>query len=211
MTQIRAVLFDIGNVLIEWYPERFYDREYGTARRKTLFETVDLPHMNERVDRGEPFRGTIYETARNYPDMAAEIRLWHDRWIDLAGPAINGSVAMLRQLRAKGIPVMALSNFGIESFAYAQTQFDFLNEFDAYFISGQIGVTKPDTGIYTRVEATCGQPPDTLFFTDDRAENITAAQARGWNTHQFTTPKALGQKFSELGLLTPLEVATALG
>ena len=32
-----AVIFDIGNVLIEWQPERFYDSEIGEERRRALF------------------------------------------------------------------------------------------------------------------------------------------------------------------------------
>jgi len=39
---IEAVVFDIGNVLLEWYPEQFYDRKIGTDRRKQLFSEVDL-------------------------------------------------------------------------------------------------------------------------------------------------------------------------
>ena len=34
---IEAVVFDIGNVLIEWNPERFYDWQFGRATRETLF------------------------------------------------------------------------------------------------------------------------------------------------------------------------------
>lgn len=202
MTAIRAVLFDIGNVLIGWQPERFYDREFGTDRRQELFARVDLHHMNELVDRGGHFRDTVYDTARQHPDLEFEIRQWHDRWIDLAGPVIDGSVAVMRRLRARGVPVMALSNFGIESFAYAQTQFDFLNEFDRLFVSGHMGVTKPDPTIYEQVEQACGQAPESLFFTDDRSDNITAAQARGWNTHLFEGPEALARRLTELDLLT---------
>ena len=56
---IEAVIFDIGNVLIEWQPERFYDAEIGEERRRALFETVDLHGMNDRVDRGHDFKETI--------------------------------------------------------------------------------------------------------------------------------------------------------
>ena len=70
---IKAVAFDIGNGLIEWQPERYYDRVYGEARRKALFAQVDLHGMNEKVDQGHPFRETIYETAEAYPDWRAEI------------------------------------------------------------------------------------------------------------------------------------------
>lgn len=206
MTGVTTVLFDIGNVLIGWQPERFYDRAFGPERRKELFSRVDLHGMNERVDRGGNFRDTIYKTARQHPDLEFEIKQWHDRWIDLAGPVIDRSVFLMRRLRARGVPVMALSNFGIESFAYAQTQFDFLNEFDGLFVSGHMGVTKPDPAIYEQVEKACGQPPETLFFTDDRSDNIAAAQVRGWTTHLFTSPDALAGCLMDLGLLTPADL-----
>jgi len=188
MTEIRAVLFDIGNVLIGWQPERFYDREFGVERRREVFERVDLHHMNELVDRGGDFRETVYETARRHPDMASEIRQWHDRWIDLAGPVIDGSVTLMRRLRAKGVPVMALSNFGIGSFALAETHYDFLAEFDRRYVSGDMGVIKPDPEIYAMVESDCGIAPNALLFTDDRPANIAVAAARGWRTHLFEGP-----------------------
>ena len=56
----QAVVFDIGNVLIEWQPERFYDSVIGEDRRRAMFDAVDLHGMNDRVDSGENFRDTIY-------------------------------------------------------------------------------------------------------------------------------------------------------
>ena len=98
---IQAVIFDIGNVLIEWQPERYYDRVYGRPRRMVLFDAVDLHGMNDRVDRGEGFRDVIYDTAERPPEFRTEIRDWHDRWLELAGPQIDHSVRLLRALRPK--------------------------------------------------------------------------------------------------------------
>ena len=39
---IEAVVFDIGNVLVEWQPERFYDSAVGETRRREMFAAVDL-------------------------------------------------------------------------------------------------------------------------------------------------------------------------
>ena len=185
---IEAVVFDIGNVLIEWNPERFYDAEIGPARRKALFDTIDLHAMNDRVDRGEDFRQTIYDTAEAHPEFRDEIRLWHDRWIEMASPAIDQSVQALRALRTNGVPVFALSNFGIGSFAYAQGVYDFLSEFDRPYISGHMGVIKPDPRIYEMLEEDSGVAPKALLFADDRADNIAMAAARGWQTHLFDGP-----------------------
>ncbi len=204
---IKAVIFDIGNVLIEWQPERYYDRTIGEARRRALFDAVDLHWMNERIDRGEHFRDVIYATAEEYPEWRAEIRDWYDNWIELATPVIERSVRLLRALRTKGIPVYALTNFGVESYAYAQTQFDFLKEFDVEYVSGQMQVTKPDPQIFARVEEDCGIPPAQLLFADDRDDNVAAAQARGWQVHLFEGPDGWAARLVSDGLLTEAEAA----
>jgi len=202
-----AVIFDIGNVLIEWQPEARYDTIVGPARRAAMFAAVDLHGMNERLDRGEDFKSVVYETAERFPDFRDEIRMWHDRWTDLARPAIDHSVRLLRALRREDVPVFALSNFGIGSFAVSERDYDFLSEFDRRYISGHMGVTKPDPRIYEMVEADCGIAPSRLLFVDDRAENIDAAEKRGWQGHLFTGPAGWAARLVEAGLLTEEDAA----
>jgi len=202
---IEAVVFDIGNVLIEWQPERFYDAAIGAPARRAMFAEVDLHGMNDAVDRGGDFRETIYATAERYPRWRDAIRLWYENWIDMASPAIPHSVRLLRALRARGVPVFALTNFGIGSFAQARTQYDFLGEFDRAWVSGQMGVIKPDPRIYEMAEADCGLPPSALLFADDRAENIAAAAARGWQAHHFTGPEGWAARLVAEGLLSEKE------
>ncbi len=199
---IDAVIFDIGNVLIEWQPERHYDRVIGEARRRAMFATVDLHAMNDRVDRGEPFRDMVVEAAEAHPEFRDDIMRWHDEWLHMASPAIPHSVSLLRRLRARGMPVFALSNFGIQTFDIAVPEYPFLGEFDRSYISGHMGVTKPDPQIYATVEADCGLRPDALLFVDDRADNIEAAQARGWHTHLFDGPQGWADRLVTEGLLT---------
>ena len=197
-----AVIFDIGNVLIEWQPERYYDRVIGKDRRRAMFAEVDLHGMNDRVDLGENFKDVIYATAEAHPEWCAEIRDWHDNWIELASPVIDHSVRLLRALRAKGVPVFALTNFGIESFAYAETRYGFLGEFDRRYVSGHMGVIKPDPEIYRMVEDDCGIAPENLLFADDRDDNIAAARSRGWRAHLFEAPRAWADRLVAENLLT---------
>lgn len=202
---IQAVVFDIGNVLIEWNPERFYDWQIGRAAREAMFAEVDLHAMNDAVDRGAPFAETVQALAEATPDWADEIRMWHDNWLDMASPRIDGSVALLRALRARGVPVFALTNFGIQTFAVAQKEYDFLNEFDRAWVSGHMGVIKPDPQIYAMLESDSGVAPGGLLFTDDRADNIAAAAARGWQTHHFDGWQGWARRLVDAGLLTAQE------
>ncbi len=205
MTDVQAVVFDIGNVLIEWNPERYYDSQIGEAARLRLFEEVPLTAMNLQIDAGALFRETIYEMADRHPAWADQIRWWHDRWINMAQPRIDHSIALLRALRGRGVPVFALTNFGVHSFAYAETQYDFFREFDRRYISGAMGVIKPDPAIYAMVEQDCGIAPSALLFTDDKPENVEAAAARGWQVHLFDGPTGFAQRLVAAGLLNKEE------
>jgi len=197
-----AVIFDIGNVLTSWQPEAFYDRAIGVDRRQALFAAVDLHAMNLLMDEGALFRETIYEWSARHPDWAAEVRMWYDRWIELASPRIDGSIALLRALRRNGVPVFALTNFGSCSYEEARGKLDFLSEFDREYVSGKMGVVKPDPRIYRMVETDCGIAPDALLFADDKAENIVAAARRGWRTHQFESWQGWARRLVAEGLLS---------
>ena len=202
---VQAVVFDIGNVLIEWQPERHYDATIGRARREAMFAAVDLHAINDAVDRGAPFRQTIEAAAEQYPEFRSEILMWYHEWIHMAAPVIPHSLRLLRALRAKGVPVFALSNFGIESFEFAETKYPFLTEFDRRYISGHMGCVKPHSLIYEMLEADCGVAPAGLLFTDDRAENIATAAARGWQTHLFDGPQGWADRLVAEGLLAAAE------
>ncbi len=205
--QPKAVVFDIGNVLLEWHPERFYDRMIGPERRKEMFGAVDLEGMNESVDLGAHFSDTVYAMADQHPEWRDEIRLWHDRWIEMASPGIPHSARLMQALQAKGVPVFSLTNFGIQSFDIAATHYPFMQDFDRQYISGHLQVIKPDPKIYQILEADCGIAPEALLFTDDRPENIDTAADRGWQVHLFEGPQGWANRLVETGLLTSEEAA----
>ncbi len=205
VSPIKAVVFDIGRVLVEWEPDRFYDAQIGAERRKALFAEVPLFEENLNLDRGYPFKETIYGLAEKHPKWQEEIRWWHDRWLEMATPEIPHSVRLLRALRAKGMPVFALTNFGIGTYDVASAHFDFFAEFDKAFVSGHLRCIKPDAEIYQHLEDGCGFKGAELIFTDDRPENIDAAAARGWKTHLFTTPDTWAARLVDEGLLTAAE------
>ncbi|MFT7595983.1 MAG: 2-haloacid dehalogenase [Paracoccaceae bacterium] len=205
--QPQAVVFDIGNVLIEWQPERFFDKAIGEDRRRALFAAVELDEMNEQVDLGAHFTNTVYAKADDHPEWRDEIRLWHDSWIEMASPAIPHSIRLLRALRGKGTPVFSLSNFGIQSFDIAAAHYPCLTEFDRQYISGHMQVIKPDPQIYHMLETDSGIAPDALLFTDDRADNIDMAHSRGWQTHLFEGPQGWADRLVAAGLLSAHDAA----
>lgn len=204
---VRAVVLDIGNVLIEWAPERLYDARLGPEGRRRLMAEVDLHAMNLEVDRGADLHDAVEALARRHPNWAREIRWWRDDWLHMASPEIAPSVRLLRALRARAVPVFALSNFGRATFSIAEAAYPFLSEFDRRFISGHMGLIKPQDAIYAALESQSGVHPQNLLFTDDRPENIAAAARRGWHTHLFDDPDAWAHCLVRHGLLSEKDIA----
>lgn len=200
---IKAVIFDIGNVLLEWQPEAFYDRAIGPEQRRAFFAAVPIEAMNIEVDRGAPFAKSVQDLAAAHPDWADAVQLWHDNWLEMARPAIDHSVRLMQALQARGVPVFSLTNFGVDTYEIAAKVYPFLRAFDRDFISGHMKVIKPDPEIYAQLEAATGLSGDQLIFTDDRADNIAAAAARGWHTHLFEGAQGWADRLVAEGLLTP--------
>ena len=202
---VKAVIFDVGNVLLEWKPEAFFSGKYGVARAKAFFAKTEIEAVNYRIDLGAPFKDSLYDYAEKAPEFAAEIRDWHDSWLQMASPDIPHSVRLLRALRSKGVPVFALTNFGIETWEIARGVFPFLDEFDRLYHSSRMKTAKPSPRIYEMVEEDCGHSGDELIFTDDKEENLAAAGVYGWKTHLFTDPAGWAARLVVEGMLTEEE------
>jgi 2-haloacid dehalogenase len=203
---VRAVVFDIGKVLIGWDPEGFYDRVIGRERRDRLFAEVPLHPMNIGLDNGDPWLQSVTALADLHPGWRDEIMLWHDRWGEMTGPVFDHSLRLMRRLKRKGTGVYALTNFGGETFRHAaQTLYPFFAEFDGAAVSGDLRTMKPDQPIYAEVERLSGLSDAALLFTDDKQENIEAAARRGWKTHLFTEPAPFAARLVAEGLLTAEE------
>ena len=200
---IKAVVFDIGNVLLEWHPERLFDAEIGANRRKAFFAEADMMEVNEQVDLGAPFHETLTAHSEKHPAWRAEIHLWRDRWLDMCSPDIPHSVRLMQALQKRGVPVYSLSNFGIQTYEKAADRFPFLRNFDRDYVSGHLGAIKPHAPIYEMLERDSGLSAGNLIFTDDRADNIATAAARGWHTHLFEGPQGWADRLVAEGLLRP--------
>lgn len=201
MSRPQAVIFDIGNVLVGWDPEGYYDAKIGPERRRQFLAEVPIHAANLKMDAGTPFSRSIAPLADAHPQWRDEILAWQRDLLAMLQPVIFPSVALLRALRRKGIPVFALTNWGDEHFDIATRHFDFFAEFDRAFVSGKLGLIKPDPAIYAVVERETGIAPGALLFVDDRAENVATAVRRGWRAHQFESWQGWARRLVAEGLL----------
>jgi 2-haloacid dehalogenase len=188
----RAVLFDVGNVLIQWDPTRVYrplfEREADLDH--FLAEVCD-PEWNRAIDAGRPFAEAVRERQREMPEYAELIGFWWSRWEDMLGGEVPGTVALLGQLKAQGTPLYALSNWSKETFPTARVRFPFLDWFEEKVVSGFVGLAKPDPAIYRLAIERCGLTPALTVFIDDSQPNVDAALGLGFDALLFTGAERL--------------------
>ena len=87
--------------------------------------------------RGDPL-------AERHPEQRDLIEAYHQRWSEMLAGAIDGTVAILQELRRSDVRLFALSNWSAETFPIARQRFPFLAWFDGIVISGDVGAAKPD-------------------------------------------------------------------
>jgi HAD superfamily hydrolase (TIGR01509 family) len=196
------VVFDIGNVLLRWNPRYLYRKVFDDDERMERFLATALGmDFVAHTDIVEDFAGAVEARANDFPEFAAEVRMFRERWIETLGRPIDENVALLRRLRASGKPVYALSNFARETFALAERDHDFLREFDHRVISGHVGVVKPDPRIYQVLFERVGRQPSELLFIDDSAANVRASEALGMPAIHFRPDVELEKELFARGAL----------
>lgn len=188
-TAPEIVVFDIGNVLLDWSPDRLY-RELipDEAARAAFFAGLPLDEMNLQGDREGGLQKVVEALAERYPEEAPLILAWWAGWEKMCGGLIGESVALRDAARAAGHGVWALSNFAADSWARCRKLYPALADFDGMVISGEEKTVKPEPAIYEALERRAGKTGAALFLIDDRAANVAAARARGWGGHVFESP-----------------------
>ncbi|MGH8869991.1 MAG: HAD family hydrolase [Actinomycetes bacterium] len=202
MSRPSAVVFDIGNVLLTWDPRRLYRRLLPDEEAVEHFlTTVCTLEWNSAQDAGRPWAEGVATLVAEHPEHRDLIEAYDTRWEDMVGGPIEGSVAVLDELRTAGVPVFAITNFSVEKFSVTRSRFDFLGWFGDIVLSGEEGVVKPDPEIFRRALARFAVKAEEAVFVDDTPVNVEAAAALGMTGLHFTDPAGMRRAFVRLGLL----------
>ncbi len=201
-SSVTAVVFDIGNVLILWDPENLYNDLIPDASEREYFLSEVCPYeWNLEQDRGRPWDEAISERLEKFPQYEEWIKAYYERWQDMLGGAIEANVALLKDLKEKGVPLYAITNFSTEKFEEAKRIFPFLaDSFIDTVISGDEQLLKPDAKIYNILFERNGLNPSELVFIDDTLKNVDAAQDIGMKALHFSEADKLRSELKQLGL-----------
>ena len=196
-----CVVFDVGNVLIEWDVKHLFRKLVGDHDQiDPILQQIGFFDWNVEQDRGRSFAEGVAHLCALHPGHAHLIRAYDERWHETVPGVIEGSVAILEKLRAKHVPLYAITNFSREKWAESVVRFPFLGQFRDVVVSAHERLVKPDAAIYQLFLARNGLSGSQCVFIDDSWKNIVAARQAGMQAVHFTGAEALAEELRLMGL-----------
>lgn len=196
------MIWDLGNVLIDWQPHAAVAAGVGDdeARRFLAAQDFDFMAFNHVLDGGGTWAEGEAELRRTHPHWVEHATAYRDHFEHSLVGEVPGTVAVVRELSAAGVPMFGLTNWPDEFWPHALRTFEFLGLLDDIVVSGTEGFAKPDPAIFEIAVARTGLPAEDLVFVDDRADNVAAAIEFGLDGILFTGSEDLRRELRDRGL-----------
>ncbi|MGA3891806.1 HAD family hydrolase [Ralstonia nicotianae] len=205
---VDAVIFDLGNVLIQWNPRHLFRKIFGSdefAMEHFLSEVCNA-EWNEQQDRGRLWKDAIAEAVARHPEHESNIKAYFDRWSEMIPGEIEETVKILEQLRNLDIRLLALTNWSAETFHIAEARFPFLKWFEGIVVSGRERIMKPDPAIFNLIIERYQLRPEATAFIDDSVRNVEAAERAGLHGVHFRSADELRAQLRALRISLPERV-----
>lgn len=197
-----TVVFDLGNVLIAWEPALAFSGVLDPDDVPAFLEEVDFPAWNHAQDSGRSWADGVAELAAAFPHHRTAIEAYVPNFASTLRE-LPASTAVLHELAAGGVRLLALTNWSAELFGHARDRFAFLEEFEGIVVSGEEGVAKPDRRVFEVLLGRYRVDPRRAVFVDDSAVNVAAARSVGLHGVRFEDPPTLREDLVAAGLLPP--------
>jgi len=190
--RIEGVVFDVGNVLFAYDPGYIVDQLLpGSPYKQLYLEHLFNAPIWQAMDRGD------ISTFEAVASLTEQLGVSHS---DAVLKCITYFVDHLHKIEPSyqafclaqtKLPVYILSNFQDQPFERLTKRHPFLRTVAGQIVSARVGFNKPEIEIYSQLFTTYKLDPKTLFFIDDREENILAGKKLGMGTHHFKDPQTL--------------------
>ena len=200
MTIPTGVVWDLGNVLIDWDPQAAIAAGVGEDEARRFLAAFDFRGWNHGPDSGDTWEDAEAWLDAEHPQWSAHGRAYRPHFATSLLGEVPGSVDLVRTLHAAGVPQWGLTNWSAELYPHAPARFDFLQLLEDVVVSGVEGLAKPDPAVYALTGRRAGHPLERLVFVDDRADIVEAAAACGMRALVFTDAATLRADLRALGL-----------
>lgn len=200
---VEALLFDLGNVIIDIDFERTFAVWSGhagipAAEIASRFVTDEAYQQHER---GEILAADYFSGLRKILGIGITDAQFEEGWNAL----LIGEKREVTQLIAplhQQMPVYAFSNANLTHQAHWEEHFaGAVAPFRHVFVSSDIGMRKPEARAFLHVAQEMGVAPEHILFFDDLLPNVEGARAVGMQAVQVTSGADVREALAHLGLV----------
>lgn len=178
---IQAVVFDLGNVVIDIEPERIC-AHWARAIGADVEEVTRIfweDRVYERLERGEIDLPEYHRHMAGQMVKSIPYEEFAEGWNRIYLGVTDGMDALLRRLK-KSLRLVALTNTnGAHAECWRVLFAEVLRHFEEVFCSHEIASRKPEPRAYQLVLEYLKLPARQVVFVDDREENVLAARDLG--------------------------------
>ncbi|WP_417230129.1 HAD family hydrolase [Thermophilibacter sp.] len=185
--KLRAIVFDMGNVLMTFDGAHFASRFTDTPEDAALLNgALFAAPIWALLDSGT----VSHETARRVAAAHLPKRLHPNldecfrRWPELSEPLQDVNDLAIR-LKGEGYKIYVLSNANVnimEQLGHAPAA----SHLDGVVVSGIERIMKPDPAIFRLLCERYELAPEACLFVDDNADNCEGARVAGMHAYHFT-------------------------
>lgn len=187
---IKSLIFDFGDVFLN-IDEKIRDNRFEQMGFDNYREATE--EINKAYERGELTTDEFVEKYKKLlPDASGDQikRTWNSMLLDFPEHRMD----FLRKLKNEGkYKLILLSNTSMLHIDWVAANIDvfqeFKSSFDAFYLSYDIGVRKPNTKIYERVLKDQNLKAEECIFIDDKSENTEGAAKVGLHTWNLQVGK----------------------
>jgi len=183
---IKAVIFDLGKVIVPFDFRRGYDR----IAALTGIPAADVPlrirptGLVERFESGQIDPHDFVQQISAVLDLHCTYEEFCEIWSSIFLPGTLVPEELLRSIAAR-YRLILLSNTNAIHFEMIRAQYPLLRHFHALVLSHEAGATKPSPVMYQKAVEAAGCSPEECFFTDDIADYVEGARRFGIDAVQF--------------------------
>jgi glucose-1-phosphatase len=197
----RNIVFDLGNVLLNWKPGEFllqagYDEETTGLILRTVFRS----HTWLSLDNGDITKEEAIDIMASKSSLKrGQIESLFNLCAQIIFP-LHNNIKLLPELKKQGFKLYYLSNYPLEFFIETKNKYDFFAYFDGGIISAEVNKSKPDPDIYRIFLKRFSLDPFECLYIDDIDSNIKSAELFGMKVIHLAETDSLEKKLSEFGL-----------
>ncbi len=201
MAMIDAILFDVGNVLVQWDPRHLYRKLLPDEAAVEEFLTdICTLEWHFAHDQGSSFEENAAPLKQAHPDHAELIDMWGKRYLEMSPGEVEGVSALMDRAESAGLAFHGLTNMPSAVYPMLTGAFPPVARLQTVVVSGDEKICKPDLEIYRRALGRMGTDPARTLYVDDTLVNAQAATELGMVSHHFKDAAGLEAHLEDLGV-----------